>query len=130
VFNHKALKTIKNLLLRGDFAVNFQQSVTTCLKKFVDFDGRASRSEYWWFFLFNLGVTLVAYMLHETLGSIVSLLLLLPGIAAAVRRMHDIGKSGWFMLLGLIPLVGLILLYWAVQPSAPESNEYGEPPAA
>jgi uncharacterized membrane protein YhaH (DUF805 family) len=110
--------------------VNFQQSVTTCLKKFVDFDGRASRAEYWWFFLFNLGVTLIAYVLHETLGSIVSLLLLLPGIAAAVRRMHDIGKSGWFLLLGLIPLVGLILLYWAVQPSAPESNEYGEPPAA
>jgi uncharacterized membrane protein YhaH (DUF805 family) len=110
--------------------MNFQQAVMTCLQKYVGFEGRASRSEYWWFFLFNIVLTIIAQVINVKLGGLVSLLLLLPGISAAVRRMHDIGKSGFYLLLGLIPLVGLILLYWAVQPSQPEANQYGEPPTA
>jgi uncharacterized membrane protein YhaH (DUF805 family) len=110
--------------------MNFQQAVMSCLQKYVGFEGRASRSEYWWFFLFNILLSIVASMLSEKLGGLVSLLMLLPSIAAGARRLHDIGKSGWTMLLYIIPLIGFILwIYWGVQPSQGD-NQYGEAPEA
>jgi uncharacterized membrane protein YhaH (DUF805 family) len=110
--------------------MDIKTAVITCLTKYVDFDGRASRSEFWWFFLFQVVVTLVLSVMLSFLGTIASLAMLLPGIGAAVRRLHDIGKSGWWILIGLIPLIGwLIAIYWAVQPSQPESNHWGAPPA-
>ncbi len=111
--------------------MNFQQAVTSCLQKYVGFDGRASRSEFWWFVLAQVGVSIIANTLHATLGGIVSLLLFLPAIAAGSRRLHDIGKTGWLQLVGIIPVLGWILIiYWFVQPPQPEANKYGEPPAA
>jgi uncharacterized membrane protein YhaH (DUF805 family) len=110
--------------------MNFQQAVTTCLQKYVGFDGRASRSEFWWFALFQIGVIVVVSMVHQQLGNIASLLLLLPALAVGTRRLHDLGKSGWFQLLGFIPLIGwAILIYWYVQPGQLEANAYGEPPS-
>lgn len=109
--------------------MNFQTAVKTCLSKYVDFTGRASRSEYWWFVLAQLVVLIVAQLIHPYVYIIVALGLLLPAIAAGVRRLHDIGKSGWFLLLGLIPLVNLVLIYFLVQPSQPESNAWGAPAA-
>ena len=110
--------------------MNFQQAVATCFAKYVDFSGRASRSEYWWFFLAYLVLAIVAGFIHEYVYFIVVLAFILPMLAAGARRLHDIGKSGWWLLIGIIPLVGLVLLYFAVQPSSPESNEYGPPPVA
>jgi uncharacterized membrane protein YhaH (DUF805 family) len=111
--------------------MNFQQAVMTCFQKYVVFEGRASRSEYWWFFPFNIVLSMIATTIHMKVGNLVSLLLLLPSLAVGVRRLHDIGKSGWFMLIWLIPLIGWILMiYWAVQPGQPEANAYGELPAA
>src|SRR4051812_49802207 len=102
--------------------MNFVQAVQTCLKKYADFSGRASRSEFWWFFLAQVIVLVVAGMISDTLSLIISLGLLLPGLAVGARRMHDIGKSGWFLLLGFIPLLGaLILIYFFVQPSSAEA---------
>lgn len=111
--------------------MNFGQAITVCLqKKYVDFSGRARRSEFWWFILFNLLANLVASMVNETLAIIVTLALLLPAIAVGARRLHDVGRSGWWMLLNILPLIGfLCLLYWNVQPSQPHANAWGEPPA-
>jgi uncharacterized membrane protein YhaH (DUF805 family) len=110
--------------------MNFQEAVKTCFSKYVDFGGRASRSEYWWFVLAYVIVAIVAGLIHEVVYGLVILAFLLPLLSAGARRLHDIGKSGWWLLLGLIPLVNLVLLYFTVQPSQPESNEYGAPPLA
>ena len=103
-----------------------------CLKHYVDFNGRAPRAEFWYFVLFNFIIALVVsgigYAIGlDKLGSLYSLLL--PALAVSVRRLQDTGKSGWFVLLGLIPLVGaLILIYFYVQDSQPGENQYGANP--
>src|ERR1700712_2760705 len=103
--------------------MNIQQAVQTCFRKYVDFSGRASRSEYWWFFLAYFVVAVVAQLINRYLPAVVILIVLLPLIAVTVRRLHDIGKSGWMILIGLIPIVGmLVLIYWYVQPSQPGAN--------
>lgn len=110
--------------------MDFKTAVVTCLTKFVDFGGRASRPEFWWFILFQFLVIIVLSMIFPLLGSIASLALLLPGLSAAIRRLHDIGKSGWWCLISLVPLIGwLIAIYWAVQPSQAEANDWGAAPA-
>jgi uncharacterized membrane protein YhaH (DUF805 family) len=109
--------------------MNFKTAITTCLTKYANFDGRASRSEFWWFLLFQVLVILVLSMMLSFVGTIASLILLLPGLGAAVRRLHDIGKSGWWILISLIPLIGwLIAMYWAAKDSQPETNNWGAPP--
>jgi uncharacterized membrane protein YhaH (DUF805 family) len=107
--------------------MDFVQAVKTCFSKFATFSGRASRPEYWWFFLFEILVIIATSMVSDTLSAIAGVVVLIPGLAVSIRRLHDVGRSGWFMLLGLIPLLNLILLYWAVQPSAP-ANEWGTGP--
>jgi uncharacterized membrane protein YhaH (DUF805 family) len=108
----------------------FQKAVKTCLNKYADFGGRAARPEFWWFLLFQFGVYVVASLIHNLVYLIAVAALLLPSIAVGARRMHDTGKSGWILLLGLIPVVGLILLYFAAQPGQPGDNAYGPVPAA
>jgi uncharacterized membrane protein YhaH (DUF805 family) len=111
--------------------MDFKQAVITCLRdKYVDFKGRAGRAEYWWFFLFQVIVMVVIGMVSEMLQGVASLALLLPGLGVGARRLHDIGKSGWFQLLWFIPLIGWgILIYWACQPSG-AANEHGAPAEA
>jgi uncharacterized membrane protein YhaH (DUF805 family) len=109
--------------------MDFKTAVVTCLTKYVDFDGRASRSEFWWFALACFLAALVIGMIAGPLGMIVSLATFLPSLAAGIRRLHDIGKSGWWILIGLIPLIGwIIAIYWAVKDSQPQSNSWGAPP--
>jgi uncharacterized membrane protein YhaH (DUF805 family) len=92
------------------------ESIKTCFSKYADFSGRASRSEYWWWFLFVVLVSAATGLISDKLTAVFSLAVLLPGIAVSVRRLHDIDKSGWFLLLNFIPVIGwVILLYWAVQ---------------
>jgi uncharacterized membrane protein YhaH (DUF805 family) len=106
-----------------------KQSVRTCLNKYADFNGRAARPEFWWFIAAQFVVGLILNMVLPMLGMLFSLAVLLPTLAAGSRRLHDIGKSGWLQLLGLIPVIGwLILIYWGAQPGQPESNQYGPPP--
>ena len=111
--------------------MDFKLAVLTCLRdKYVDFKGRAGRSEFWWFFLAQIIVFVIASMLGEIVYMVAALALLLPSLAAGARRLHDVNKSGWFLLLGLIPFVGfLVLLYFFVQPSA-AANQWGDGPAA
>lgn len=111
--------------------MDFKQSVIRCVRdKYADFNGRAGRSEFWWFALAVFLVAVVFNVLRmPMLGMLANLALLLPSVAVGARRLHDIGKSGWFQLVGIIPFVGwIIVVYWMVQPSA-GANEYGEGPA-
>ncbi len=90
--------------------MTFQDSVKTCLTKYADFSGRAMRSEYWWFFLFTLLASLALSLFSNALSVVFSLATLVPSIAAAARRLHDTNRSGWWQLIVLVPLIGLIVL--------------------
>jgi uncharacterized membrane protein YhaH (DUF805 family) len=90
--------------------MTFQESIRVCFTKYADFTGRASRSEYWWFFLFIVLVSLGASMISNVLSVVFSLATLLPSIAAATRRLHDTNRSGWWQLICIVPVVGLIVL--------------------
>lgn len=110
--------------------MSFVQAVQVCLRKYVDFEGRAARPEFWWFALFQVVVLVVAAMLGRAVYTIAALALVLPSLGVGARRLHDIGKSGWFLLIHLIPVIGiLVLIYFWVQPTQPESNNYGALPA-
>ena len=107
---------------------------TTCLKKYATFSGRASRREFWLFVLFQSIFGLVAFFVDALMGveiinPIYSLAMILPGLAVSVRRLHDTGRSGWMLLLGLIPIVGgIVLLVYYVQPSKDAGEKYGPTP--
>ena len=109
--------------------MDIKQAAITCLRdKYVDFNGRAGKEEFWWFFLVQIIIMVVASFLGDVVSGLVSLALLLPGLGVGARRMHDIGKSGWLQLVWLIPLIGwAIMIYWLVQPTGP-ANQYGEGP--
>lgn len=107
------------------------------LKKYATFTGRSRRKEYWMFMLFNFLISfalgLVDGILFSSeigiLSTIYSLFILVPSIALTVRRLHDIGKSGWWCLIGLIPVIGaIVLLVFACFDSQPGDNEYGPNP--
>ncbi|QEL65196.1 hypothetical protein OTERR_17200 [Oryzomicrobium terrae] len=105
--------------------MTFTDAIKTCFAKYLDFEGRASRSEYWWWLLFLLLASIVANLINENLGSLVSLALLLPSLAVATRRLHDIDRSGWWQLIGLIPVIGtVVMIYWCVQ-EGKEPNRFG-----
>jgi uncharacterized membrane protein YhaH (DUF805 family) len=103
---------------------------------YADFNGRARRQEYWMYTLFNTLAVIVLMLLTKVssifgiLYGVYALATLVPSLAVAVRRLHDVGKSGWFLLLSLIPLVGLYLLYLLVLDSEQGTNAYGPNPKA
>ena len=97
--------------------MNFGQAISVCLSKYGTFTGRASRPEFWWFFLFQILISLAASMLGDVISGLVGLALLLPAIAVGTRRLHDIGKSGWWQLLLLTGIGLLLLIYFWVQPT-------------
>ena len=112
--------------------MDFVTSIKTCLmEKYANFEGRASRPEFWWFVLACFVINILGgAVFRGWIMSIVSLALFVPSIAVGSRRLHDIGKSGWLQLLWIIPVIGwAILIYWAAQPGQPASNAYGAPPA-
>jgi uncharacterized membrane protein YhaH (DUF805 family) len=111
------------------------------LKKYAVFNGRARRKEYWMFFLFNVIISIVLLIVDGIigtsavpgalglLGGLYALALLIPGIAVAVRRLHDTGRSGWWILIGLVPFVGgIVLIVFLVQDGTPGENQFGKNP--
>lgn len=107
--------------------MTFTDSIKTCFSKYADFNGRARRSEYWWFFLFIVLGSIAASVIDDTVNLLFTLATLLPSLAVAARRLHDIGRSGWWLLLGFIPLIGaLVLIYFMVLEGEGE-NRFGEP---
>jgi uncharacterized membrane protein YhaH (DUF805 family) len=113
-------------------------AVRVVFSKYVDFTGRATRGEYWWFtlamflvYLVLAGLGAVVSDIFMILYGLVALGALLPGLAVSVRRMHDLDKSGWALLLGLIPLAGpIIILVYVCQQGTPGPNRFGPPAAA
>jgi len=111
------------------------------LKKYADFSGRARRREYWFFVLFNIIISVVLSVCDAVVGTynaaagigiltgIYTLAVLIPGIAVSVRRLHDTGRSGWWLLIVLVPLVGaLVLLIFMLIDGQPGQNAYGTSP--
>ena len=106
------------------------------LENYTNFTGRARRAEFWWYFLANLIITIVLNIIDAALGwgsgyggilsGIYALAVLLPGLAVGIRRLHDADKSGWWLLLVFIPIVGIIVLivFWATD-GTPGANDYG-----
>ncbi len=115
--------------------MDFKQSVQTCLGKYAVFEGRASRSELWWFTLAYFLVALVVSLLDGAFGASGVLLALfvlagfLPMLGVQIRRLHDIGRSGWWFLVDLIPLVGsVVLIVWFCKPGDIGANRFGPDP--
>jgi len=107
------------------------------LKKYAVFSGRARRAEYWMFFLFNFIVAFVLGFIEGIFGgpgilaSLYSLAVFLPGLAVTARRLHDTNRSGWWLLISFIPLVGIIVLFvFMVLESQAGENKYGSNPKA
>jgi len=111
------------------------------LKKFAVFGGRARRKEYWYFILFNIIISIVLAVIDGAtgsfspeagmglLGGIYTLAVLIPGIAVSVRRLHDTSRSGWWLLIALVPLIGaIVLLVFMVQDSKQGQNQFGSNP--
>jgi uncharacterized membrane protein YhaH (DUF805 family) len=118
--------------------MNFIEAVQSCFRNYVGFSGRAARSEYWYWVLFAILVDIATNLIDAGIGStghfgvvsiVAGLILLLPGIAVSARRLHDRDKSGWFLLLGLIPLVGpIILIVWFCMRGTIGPNRFGPDP--
>ena len=109
-------------------SMSFGEAVSSVFSHYADFTGRARRSEYWWFYLFMFIVGCVVVWI-PVLPILWSIAIFIPNLAVSVRRLHDIGKSGWNMLFLLVPLVGVILLIiWFCKDSDPGANEYGPNP--
>jgi uncharacterized membrane protein YhaH (DUF805 family) len=113
--------------------MNIQDAVMTCLRKYVDFNGRAGKAEFWWFVLFyvvaDIVLSIIGSIIHVPAISLLILGLFLPYLGVAVRRLHDTNRSGWMLLIGLIPLVGAILLIvWWVGDGTVGDNQYGADP--
>ena len=114
--------------------MDFGEAIRTCMSKYATFEGRASRSEFWWFYLFTALVSLVAswvglVVLGDSMGlaTLANLLLLLPILAVEVRRLHDTGRSGWWLLLALTGIGVIVLIFWWASEGQPDDNDYGPP---
>jgi uncharacterized membrane protein YhaH (DUF805 family) len=130
--------------LTGEAHVNFQEAIISDFKRYVDFNGRSARSEYWWWALMSFGIGCVFSLLEIIVGGstspmygavaalsyLVDLGLFLPGLAVAVRRLHDTNRSGWWYLIAFT-IVGLIpLIIWFATQGTIGDTQYGPDPLA
>ena len=113
--------------------MTFFQAINTCFNKYTFFSGRAKRPEYWYWRLFELFLALLAFRLdmiffsNSETGSIslfVFFFTCIPGIAVSARRLHDVSKSGWWLLISLTGIGNFLLLYWFLLPSESSDNIY------
>ena len=106
--------------------MSFTDSIKICLQKYIDFNGRASRPEYWWFVLLSIVLSFI-----PVIGWIIRLVLLLPSLSVQVRRLHDMNRSAWWLLLLIPPITfigAIVLLIMSAFPGTPGSNRYGPDP--
>jgi uncharacterized membrane protein YhaH (DUF805 family) len=118
--------------------MSFVEAVRSVYRNYANFSGRATRSEFWWFWLFYVIVAVAAYVAMSQGGILATIGLLalvifsigsiIPSLAVAVRRLHDTGRSGWWLLINFIPFGGLVLLIFYLLPSTPGPNAFGNPP--
>ena len=111
--------------------MNFIESIQTCYKKFFDFSGRASKSEFWWFQLYAIIIYGMTFVFQGDLVFIFSILAIanaIPVYAAAVRRLHDTDKSGWMVLISAIPFIGLLIFVLLISDGTKGKNRFGPKP--
>lgn len=123
--------------------MSFTAAIRSVFTQYVGFSGRARRAEYWWFVLFTVIVGVVTALLDIAIGTdfgesitsggiistLVNLALALPSLAVTVRRLHDTDRSGWWILIGLIPIIGaIVLLVFTIQDGTPGQNRFGSSP--
>jgi uncharacterized membrane protein YhaH (DUF805 family) len=130
--------------------VGFSEAIQSGFQNYVKFDGRSSRAAYWWWALFTIIVSVITGIIDRAIGStlvttpeaagmtagtvgivtsIASLILFLPSLAVLVRRLHDTDRSGWWVLINVIPIIGwLVMLFFLLQPGSLGLNRYGPPP--
>ena len=112
--------------------MTFGESVSTCMKKYFVFEGRASRSEYWWFQLIVSPSYLISTVFENDIAYIflgITLFTLIPAISAGVRRLHDTNRSGFFLLISFIPFIGgLVLLFFLIPEGTKGKNRFGPDP--
>lgn len=107
--------------------MNFVDAVKICFAKYADFNGTASRPEYWWFFLFCFIASAVLNVISPTISIIFSLATFIPSIAAGARRLHETNRSGWWQLLWIVPIVGwIVLIIFLAQAATLETNSEPE----
>jgi len=115
--------------------MNFFQAINSCFKNYTVYEGRSPRSEYWNWRLFELLIVLIAIRLDYTFlnndnkqhfSLFVFFLTFLPGLCVSIRRLHDIGKSGWWLLIALTGIGNILLLYWFILPSENGKNIYNK----
>jgi uncharacterized membrane protein YhaH (DUF805 family) len=108
--------------------MNFTDAVKACLRDYANFSGRSPRSEYWWFHLF-CSLVLIFGIVLLFFDLLIALALILPLVAVNIRRLHDLDKSGWWILIGIIPIAGpIILLFWHISPGTIGDNRFGRDP--
>jgi uncharacterized membrane protein YhaH (DUF805 family) len=120
--------------------MNFTEAITSGFQNYFNFSARAQRSAYWYWLLFAVLVSIVASLIDRMafsrigvspVSALANLAILVPGIAVAVRRLHDTDRSGWWILLFLIPLVGaIILIIWFCASGTEGANRFGPNPLA
>jgi uncharacterized membrane protein YhaH (DUF805 family) len=104
--------------------MSFGEAIKSCFSKYATFSGRASRAEYWWFFLFTLIVGCIPF-----LGYVAAVVFFIPNLAVSWRRLHDIGKGGGWYFIALVPLVGpIIYLVYLLKQGERKVNRFGENP--
>ena len=116
--------------------MGFGDAISTCFRKYADFSGRASRSEYWYWYLFRIliigGIAIIAITARANgllaLIALEVLVMLVPSLAVAVRRLHDVNCSGWLLLIAVIPFGSLLLFVLACVPGTQGGNKYGPGP--
>jgi uncharacterized membrane protein YhaH (DUF805 family) len=115
--------------------LTFEQAIRSGFDHYTKFDGRANRPAFWYWFLFEIAVIVVAEVIGAIIGTsilyyLAALGLLLPGLSVSIRRLHDTNRSGWWILIGIIPLIGfIVLLIFYCEQSNPGDNDYGPPMA-
>ena len=109
--------------------MNFFDAIKTCFSKYVTFSGRASRSEFWYFYLFSIILNIILFIVSDIFMWVSALLLILPLLAVTARRLHDINKSGWWQLIGFVPIIGWVMIFFYIKKSDLEDNKYGSIPS-
>ena len=115
--------------------MSFQESIKNCFQKYFDFNSRCIRSEYWYFTLFNFLISIIPYIafynnldIAEIIIGFICLITFIPSLSVSYRRLHDINKSGWYLLL-IFTIIGIIpLIIWCASKGNEESNKYGDNP--
>jgi uncharacterized membrane protein YhaH (DUF805 family) len=118
--------------------MGFGEAISSCFSNYVNFSGRAARSEYWYWYLFYILVSVAAAIVDaavfgagtSVLGSIAGLALFLPSLAVGARRLHDIDRTAWWLLLYITLIGGLLIFIWAFFKGTDGSNQYGPDPLA